>query len=148
MSGVAGLGDRRGEIGACLLAAAADFGGDTAVLVVGGMPITFLGAGAAGSLAGLDHRADDAKVGLGLTRDDAARPLAGVGTVETQADAANQLRYVFLGKTGVCTARTGIGAVDALLDAAHQRFAIDVSGTWVELEHFPECHVVSFFERH
>ena len=65
------------------LAAAAGFGADPAVLVVMGVPLALIPAGTAGCGAGLDGRAEDAKIGLRLARHHAAGGVAQIGAVKT-----------------------------------------------------------------
>ena len=59
--------------------------------MVGGVPLALLATGAAGRGAGLDRCADDAEIERGLSGHDAAGGLAGVGAVETEANAPDQL---------------------------------------------------------
>src|SRR5512132_1101780 len=108
--------------------AAADLGADSAVLVVGGVLVTLLGARPTGCRAGLDFRAEDADVRVGLPDQDAAGGLARVGAVEAESNAANHLRHVWLCEVRVRAARAGRSAVDALFDAAHQQVTIENGG--------------------
>jgi hypothetical protein len=64
------------------------------VLVVSRVAFALLGGGSAGRRACLYYGADDAELGLGLTRRDAASGVAGVGAVEAEANAADQLLHV------------------------------------------------------
>ncbi len=70
------LAGRGEEVVAYLLAAAAGSGADATVVVVLGVPVTLLAAGATGRRAGLDRCAEDANIGRGLAGDDAARSCA------------------------------------------------------------------------
>src|SRR5436309_9095144 len=87
------------------LTTAADLGADPAVLVVGGVLVALLCARPTGCCAGLDLRAEDAEVRLGLPDEDAAGGLAGVSAVEAESHAADQLRHVRLCEVGVGAAR-------------------------------------------
>jgi len=71
------------QVGTRLLTAAAGCGADTAVLVVMGVPLALIPAGTAGCGAGLDGRAEDAKIGLRLARHHAAGGVAQIGAVKT-----------------------------------------------------------------
>ena len=71
------------------------------MLVVGRVLLALLAAGAAGHRARLDRRAEDAEIGLGLSDEDSAGGTAGIGAVEAEANAADQLLYVRLAEVGV-----------------------------------------------
>ena len=85
--------DRCGQVGAGLFAAAADPGGDAAVLVVRGVTLALGGTAAAGRCAGLDRRSHGAAIGLGLPGHGSAGRPASVGAVEAEANGANQLPH-------------------------------------------------------
>ena len=126
---------------------AADLGADSTVLVVGGKLLALLGARPTGCRARLDLRAEDADVRLGLPDQDAAGGLAGVGAVEAESNAADQLRDIWLREVGVRAARARRRAVEALFDAAHQRVTIENGGARVGLEHVSNSHVLSLLWR-
>jgi hypothetical protein len=113
------------------------------VLVVSRVALALLGGGSAGRRAGLYHGPDDAEVGLGLTRCDAARGVAGVGAVEAEANAADQLLHVLLAEACVRAARAGSPAVEAFLDAADHKVAIEIGRSWMLVEHLSNRHVLS-----
>jgi hypothetical protein len=83
------------------------------VLVVLGVPLTLLATGTTGRRTGLDRCAEDADIGRGLAGEDAARGVAGVGAIEVEANAADQLLHVLLAETGVGAAGAGSGTVEA-----------------------------------
>ena len=64
------------------------------MLVVGRVLLALVAAGSASHRARLDHRADDAEIGLGLPDDDSSGGIAGIGAVEAEASAADHLAYV------------------------------------------------------
>ena len=111
------------------------------MLVVGRVLLALVAAGSASHRAGLDHRADDAQIGLGLPDDDSSGGIAGIGAVEAEANAADHLTYVRLAEVGVCAARAGTSAVDALVDTAQKQVAVEGDGARVRLEHFVDRHV-------
>lgn len=127
------------------------------MLVVGRVLLALVGAGAAGHRARLDRRAEDAEIGLGLPDEDSAGRIAGIGAVEAEANAADQLLYVRLAEVGVGAARARSCAVDALVDTAQKQVAVEGDGARVRLEHFVNRHVtllsaragsVRFYTRH
>jgi hypothetical protein len=138
-----GLSDRGDQAVACLLAAAADFCANAAVLVVGRMPLALLATGAAGHGARLDRCADDAEIGCRLAGQNAAGRVADVGAVEIEANAADQLLHVSLGEADVGAARAGGRTVEALVDTAQEHVEIKAGGLRVRLDHFSNCHVLS-----
>jgi hypothetical protein len=93
------------------------------VLVVGRVLLALVGAGAAGHSARLDRRAEDAEIGLGLPDEGSGGGIAGIGAVEAEANAADQLLYVRLAEVGVGAARARSRAVDALVDTAQKQVA-------------------------
>ena len=101
------------------------------MLVVGGVLVALVGAGAASHRARLNRRADDAEIGLGLTDQDSAGGSAGIGAVEAEANAANQLQYVRLAEVGVGAARAYSRALDALVDTAQEQIAVEGDGAGV-----------------
>jgi hypothetical protein len=135
---LAGCGE---EVVADLLAAAAGSGVDATVVVVLGVPVTLLAAGATGRRAGLDRCAEDANIGRGLAGDDAARSCAGISAIEVKANSADQLLHV-LAEAGVGAAGAGGGTVDTLVDAAHQPVAIGARPLRMRLDHLLNCHFV------
>lgn len=110
------------------------------MLVVSRVALALLGGGSAGSRACLYYGADDAELGLGLTRRDAAGGVAGVGAVEAEANAAGQLADVVLGEIGVGTTGTAGGAVKARVDTAQERLAIDAGLLWMQFDDLAKGH--------
>src|SRR5262245_8022883 len=129
-----GLPDDCEQIVAGLLAAAAGCGADAAVLVVMGVPLALLAASTARRRACLDRCADDAELGLGLARDDAASRAAQIGAVETKADAADEVPDVVLAEARVGTAGAGHGALEAVVDAAYERLSIGAGRARMRLD--------------
>jgi hypothetical protein len=125
-----------------LFTTAADLGADSAVLVVGGVLLALLGARPAGCRAGLDRRAEDAEVRLGLPDEDAGGGLADVGAVEAESNAADHLPtsgYARSASAQLVRRR----ALDALIDAAQRQVTIENAGARVGSEHVPNRHVLS-----
>jgi hypothetical protein len=117
------------------------------MLMVGRVPLALLATRAAGRRAGLDDCADDAEIERGLAGHDAAGGLAGVGAVEAEPNAPDQLLQVFLAETGVAAAGTGNGTVETVLDTAQERVAIKAVRLRMRLDQFSNCHFVSFRSR-
>ena len=101
------------------------------MLVVGRVLLALVGAGPARHRARLGRRAEDAEIGLGLPDEDSAGGTAGIGAVEAEANAADQLLYVRLAEIGVGAARARSRAVDALVDTAQKQVAVEGDGARV-----------------
>ena len=127
-----------------MVAAAADSGADAAVLVVLGVPVTLVATGATGRRTGFDRCPENADIGRGLAGEDAARSVAGISAIEVETNAADQLLHPFLGETGVGAAGAGGGTVEALVDTAHERVAINARRLRMRPDHFLNCHNLSF----
>ena len=91
---------------------------------MGGVLLALVTARPAGDRAGLDGRAENAEIRLGLPDEDATGGGADVRAVQTEANATTLLLYVRLGEVGVGVARARRGTFDAIVDAAHQEAAI------------------------
>ena len=117
------------------------------MLVVGGVPLALVAAGAAGHRTRLDHCAHDADIGCGLAGDDATRGVAGVRAVEAEANAADHLLHVLLTEAGIGTAGAGSGTVEALLDAVQERVAINARRLRMRRDDLSNRHVVSSLVR-
>ena len=91
---------------------------------MGGVLLALVTARPAGDRAGLDGRAENAEIRLGLPDEDATGGVADVRAVQTEANATKLFLYVRLGEVGVGVARARRGTFDAILDAAHQESAI------------------------
>jgi hypothetical protein len=135
-----GLADRREQIVACLLAAAAHLATDAAVLVVFGVTLALLARGPAREHAGLNRCADDADLRHGQPDDDAACGIADVGAIEAQANAAHQLLQVALAEVGVGATRTDHSALAARLDAADAHIQIAAARLRMGLQHLSNRH--------
>ena len=118
------LAHRGEQFAACLLAAATNLSADTAVVVVGRVAITLLGASTTCDNTCLDRGAYDADIGLGLTGHDPAGRVAHVGAVEVEPNAPHQLGHVRLAEAGVGAAGARGGTVEALVNAAQEDVAI------------------------
>jgi hypothetical protein len=105
------------------------------VLVVGGMLLTLVAAQAAGFCTSLKSRPRHLLLEGRLTREDASRGVADVGTVEVESDAVGEGLRVVLAEAGVGASRTALGAVVAGFYALHQRGGVHRGGTRVGLEH-------------
>ena len=114
------------------------------MLMVPGVPLALLAAGAAGRRTGLDRCAGDREIGFGLAGEDPARRLTGVGAVETPAYAADQVLDVVLAEAGVGAGGARGGAVEAVVDAAHERVAIGAGWVWMRLDQLLNGHFGSF----
>lgn len=123
---------------------AAGFGADTAVLVVMGVPLALISAGTADGGAGLDGRAEDAKIGLRLTRHHAAGGVAKIGAVKTQAYATDHVSDVLLGETRVGASSARDRAVGAVVDAAQKRLVIDAGLLWMRRDDLSNTHADHF----
>jgi hypothetical protein len=98
---------------------------------MGRVPVAFLGTGKAGRCTGINRCAEESEIWRGLPRHDAASGVAGVGAIEVEANAADQLLQIVLAQTGVGAGGAAGGAVEALLDTAQERLAIEVRWLWV-----------------
>src|SRR5512133_3340870 len=109
-----------------------------------GVPLALIPAGTAGCGAGLDGRAEDAKIGLRLARHHAAGGVAEIGAVKTQANATDHVSDVLLGETRVGASSARGGAVDAVFDAAQKRLAIDAGWLWMRRDDLSNTHADHF----
>ena len=110
------------------------------MLVVGGVLIALFGTRQAGRRTTLEHCADEVKIGFGLPCHDPASRIAGVGAVEVEANAPDQLWQIALGETGVCAGGTAGGAVDTFLDAAKKCIAIQAVRSWMQVDDLSKSH--------
>ena len=113
------------------------------MLVVLSVPLTLVATRAADRCAGLDRRAEHADIGSGLAGEDAPGGVAGVGAIEVEANAADQLPRVPFAETGVGATSAASGTVEALVDAAQQRVAIEACRLWMSVDYFSNCHSLS-----
>src|SRR5437899_186375 len=113
-----------------------------------GVPLALLGAGSARCRAGSERCPDDAEVGLRLARDDAARGVASIGAVETDANAAGQVPDVVFAETRVRAAVASGGTVEAVVDAAQKRLAIGAGRMWMRRDELLNRHFVADLQLH
>ena len=139
-SGLLLLVHRGEQFAACLRAAATNLSADTAVVMVGRVAITLLGASATCDNTGLERGAYDADIGLGLTGHDPARRVAHVGAVKIEPNAPHQLGHVRLAETCVGAAGARGGAVEALVNAVQEEVAIKSDRPRMPLDDFSDCH--------
>ena len=118
-----------------LLAPAAMFGADAAVLMFLGVAFALVSAEHAGLSAGLKRKDDQGFVSPGA----AGRKLAGceakIGAVQVEPDALAQLRHHFFAQASVRAGNAYRSAGEAFLDAGHQcvvggRRSSVASGAW------------------
>jgi hypothetical protein len=135
--------ERREQLVAGVLAAAAFLGAQAAVLVVVGVALALLGACAARRAAGLESGQLDGRIGVGLAREDAAGADTRVSTVQTEAKAPFQRADVVLGEGGVGADRACGCALPAFVDASSEdaRLGDERPGMCVE-DRF-DAHVLS-----
>ena len=81
------------------------------------MLLTLVAAQFTGEGAGLESGARHGGLEGGLAREDSSGCQAEVGAVQAEADAANHVRYILLGKIGVNVGSAGLLAIDARLNA-------------------------------
>ena len=105
------------------------------------MALALITTGLAGRHAGFDHRAKDGKIRRGLTRHDPSGSGAGVGAIEAKTDAAHHLANIVLREIGVGTTCTAGTTVQALLDTANERLAIDAYRLRMCLYYVFNCQV-------
>jgi hypothetical protein len=110
---------------------------------MGGMPLALITTGMAGGRAGLDHCSEDPEIRRGLTYSDTGGSVAGVGTVEAEANAAHHLVHVVLREIGVGATCAAGGTLEALFDTAQKRVVIDTCRLWMCLDYVLKCHPVT-----
>src|SRR5215212_6875655 len=119
------------------LATATGRGAHPAMLHVLRMLLALLTTESASVGTGLQRHSRQFRLRRRLARKNTPGGKADIGTVQVQPNAANQPLYVLLlTKAGVCTSGTGLGAVEAGLDALHQRVCIQRTLARVRLDHF------------
>lgn len=134
----------RKKVVTCLLAAATDFGAETAMLEVSGMPLALLATGKAGHPTGFDGCMNETEIRHGLPKQDASGRVADVSAVEVESNAAHQFLQVILAQTGVCAGGTACAAVEAFANAAKDGVSILGSRQRVQLEDLWVDHPRSF----
>lgn len=127
-----------------LLAAATDFGAETAMLEVSGMPLALLATGKAGGPTGFDGCMNETEIRHGLPKQDASGRVADVSAVEVESNAAHQFLQIILAQTGVCAGCTACAAVEAFADAAKDSVSILGGRQRVQLEDLWIDHPRSF----
>ena len=108
-----------------------DFGTHPTVLVVVGMLLALVPAESACPSAGLKSGTCHLFFEGRLAGQYLAGGIAHVGTVEAEPYAAGEHPYVTLADAGVGAGGAALFAVEAGLDAPHQRVGIDRSAAWV-----------------
>jgi hypothetical protein len=141
------LGDLREKIVTRLLAPATDCRANTTVFVVSGVALALLGASEAGLCTGFDRCGDDAQIGGGLPRHDPAGRIAGIGAVEVESNAADQLGQIALREAGVRARGTARGTVDTLIDAAEESVAVEAAGMRMQVDDLSNSHGLLSSER-
>lgn len=101
-----------------LLAPAAMFGADAAVLMFLGVAFALVSAEHAGLGAGLKRKDDQGFVGPGSPRGQLARCQAKIGAVQIEPDALAKLRHHLLAQAGVGARYADWSAGKAFLDAS------------------------------
>jgi hypothetical protein len=124
-------------------AAATNLGADTAVVMVGRVPITLLGASATCDDTGLERGPYDGEIGLRLAGRDPARRVAHVGAVEVEPNAPHQLEDVRLAEAGVGATGARGGTVEALVDAFEEQVAVESDRPRMPLDDFSDRHFSS-----
>jgi hypothetical protein len=114
---------------------------------MGGMPLALITAGFTGRRARLDHCPEDAEIRRSLADRNPGGSGAGVGAVETEANAAHHLVHVVLREIGVGATRAAGGAVEALFDTAQERVVVDTRRLWMSLDYVLNRHVLSSLGR-
>ncbi len=107
------------------------------MLMVLCMPLTLLRADAARVCAGLHDRPREPRLELGLPAENAARCVAHIAAVQTQADAADQHAYVVLAEISVGAGGAALAAVEASVDASELRGGLDRGSPRMRLQHLP-----------
>jgi len=92
-------------------------------------------AGAARDRAGFKLAADQTPIRLGLPRQQPARRVADIGTIEVETDATNQHLQILLGETGISAGSAGLRTLKAGLDALRQRAEVHLRPAGVGLHH-------------
>jgi hypothetical protein len=136
------LADRPEKVVARLLAAATDFGAESAVFVMGGVEVALACTDDAGRRTGFDHCPHEAKIRRGLPGDDAAGGVASVGAVEAQSNDAYHLLNIGLAQAGVGTGRATGGTVETLLYTTDESVPIDPGRLWMQLDDLLKGHVL------
>src|SRR5688572_23894237 len=134
--------DRRDRFPAAALTAPAHVGADPAMLHMLAMLRAFVAAQPAGEGARLQRGGEHALVRSGAARRELAGRETEVGAVEVQSDALAQLGDLLLGEARVGAGRAGLGAGEAIFDAAGQRgiadaFHLRMRGDHLSGEHRP-----------
>src|SRR4029453_2262857 len=115
------------QVDAGLLATAAGFGADAAMLMHAGVGFAFCGAACAGDTAGLQEGSGDVGVVAGVPGQHRAGRAADVGAVQVGPDALRQLRNHVLAEAGVGARRTGFAASEARMDTGRPLLSINIA---------------------
>jgi len=107
---------------------------DPAVLVVTRVPLALLTARPASLGARLHDRPGKLGFELGLPTEDASRRGTEIAAVLAQANAADQHPDVVLTEARIGTGRTALRAIEAGLDAFHERTGRNSAPPWMRLQ--------------
>jgi hypothetical protein len=133
----------------CLVAGAfalpAGLGADTAMFVMTGMFVAFVGAQAAEVGAGLQHLDHQDRGGGGSSGQHRPGTGAGIRTIEIQPDATGKPRGIFLGEARVSAGDAGLCAIEAGFNALDQGVIDDSGGFGMTGQHLAHAHVVLSF---
>jgi hypothetical protein len=131
--------ENRKKVVTGLLAAATDFGAETAMLEVSGMPLALLATGKAGRPTGFDGWMNETEIRHGLPKQDASGRVADISAVEVESNAAHQFLQIILAQTGVRAGGATCAAVEAFADAAKDgisilggRHRVQLEDLWIE----------------
>jgi hypothetical protein len=113
---------------------------DAAMLVVPSVPFTLLATRLTGDRTGLNRRAEHRDIERCLAGGDAACGAARVGAIQIAANAMDQVLHTRLAETSVGAAGAFSRAVEARVDAAQERVAINARRAWMRLEHLLNRH--------
>jgi hypothetical protein len=127
-------GKRRQSVIACPFADAADLLADAAVLMMLCVMLAFVATQPTRFDASLEGSAGDLCDELRLPAEDASGRDADVTAVVTQRDAPDHRLDIGLAKVGVSTGRAALGAVEARVDAGHQRVECNAKRARMRLE--------------
>src|SRR4051794_4444920 len=108
--------------------------------MVGRVALALVAALTTGHDACVERHAHDDEVHVGLAADDAADRVADTGAVVTEPDAPDQVDDVGLAEAGVGAGVARGRAVDALVDTAQERVAVEADGPRMPLDDLSDRH--------
>jgi hypothetical protein len=107
------------------------------MLVMVRVPFALLGTAATRLEACLHDRACELRRELRLPAQDLPRCEADVAAVLAQGDRTKHRQDIWVSAGGIAAGGAALRAVEARLDARHQRNGIDVNRPWIRLQHLP-----------